>query len=277
MVDLFKGKIPIIRRSLNEGFLRSVTGETFATGAIPRNFDEDPVEMRDSPDSIRIYSENEFNAIYDEQEKLESSLFHILCRSGVPAFENLDQNGDGYCWSYSCGGMTMLDRLKQGLPIVRLNPHATAAIIKNGRDQGGWCGQSWKFGYDNGWAVEGNGPGQWPLHSRDLRHDTPELRANMALHKITGGYYDLGKREYDQELSKAQIMSLSAIATPMAWDFNKFSHSMAGVGVVRTEPGRLGTMVFQSWKGWGWHGLGILDNMWPDNAVAIRSSTPSVR
>lgn len=277
MVDFYKGKIPIIRRSLDEGFIRGATGETFATGCIPRDFKIDPVLLGDSPDGIKLYDEVDWDAVYEESERNEDSLLDIFLRGGKPKFENLDQNGDGYCWSYSTGQAIMLDRMKQNLTPLRLNPHATAAIIKRGRDEGGWCGLSAKWGIENGYAVEGNGPGEWPLHSRNLKNDTPELRKNMALHKIGEAWYDLGRQEYDQTLTKKQIVTLGLSDIPMALDFNHFSHSMCGIVVVRIEKGHWGPVVLQSWKGWGYYGLGVLADMWPDNAIAIRSTTPSVR
>jgi hypothetical protein len=49
---------------------------------------------------------------------------------------------------------------------------------------------------------------------------------------------------------------------------------MAGIDVGLLD-GVLHPIVLQSWKGWGYHGLGLLYGMWPDNACAIRSTTPS--
>lgn len=273
-VELFQGKIPIIRRDLNEGFLRGAGDPSY--GCLPRDYDKDPVLMGDSPNGLKLYDDSEWDAVYDACMAQELLLYHQFLRGDKPAFVNLDQNGDGYCWAYSTGGAMMLDRLKQNLPPIRLNPHATAAIIKRGRDEGGVCGESLKWAREFGYAVEGTGPGQWPLHSRNLKYDTPELRAQMALHKASEDWYDLGKSIYDQVLTKRQIITLGLSAAPMALDYNRFSHSMCGVCVVRIEPGYWGPMVLQSWKGWGYHGLGILADMWPDNAVAIRSTTPSM-
>lgn len=276
MPDMYRGKIPIIRRTLNEGFMSGDGGEN-GRGCIPRDYDVEPVEMGDSPAGLQLYEESEWDACFDEQEASESSLEHMYLRGDKPAFVNLDQGPNGYCWAFSVGQAVMLDRLKMNVPPVRLNPTATAAIIKGGRDQGGWCGLSCKFGQTHGWAVEGNGPGEWPGNLRSLKYDTPELRANMLLHKIEESWYDLGRREYDQVLSKKQLFTLGFSNMPGAVDYNRFAHSMCFVRVVRIEPGSWGVMVLNSWKNWGYHGLGVLADMWPDNAVAIRSTTPSVR
>lgn len=276
MQDFYKGKIPIIYRSLDEGFLNQMVADPSAFGCIPRDYEVDPVLMSDTPSGMGLFDPSEYDARFDEQEKYQSSLEHIFLDGGKPAFDLLDQNGHGYCWAYSTGHCIMLDRMKRNYPPIRINPHATAAIIKRGRDEGGWCGLSCKFGREHGYAIEGTGPGQWPLHSRDVKeYDTEKLRASMAMHRVAEDWYDLGKKEWDQTLSKQQIVTLGLSNTPQSLDYNRFSHSMCCLRVVRIERGHWGPLVIQSWKGWGYHGLGVLADMWPDNAIGIRSTTPS--
>lgn len=277
MVSFYKGKIPIIHRSLDEGWLRGQGQGQESYGCVPRDYAVDPVLMGDSPSAMKLYLPSEYDAVYDEQEEQESSLEHIYLGDGgnKPAFVNLNQNGQGYCWSYSTGHCIMLDRLKRNFPMIRLNPHATAAIIKKGRDEGGWCGLSCKFGREHGYAIEGNGPGQWPLHAMNLKYDTPALRANMALHKVDEDWYDFGRAEWDQHLAKQQIATIGLSNIPGALDFNRFGHSMCMMRYVRFEKGAWGPLVFNSWKDWGYHGLAVLAEMYPDNAIAVRSTTPS--
>src|SRR5690242_13597535 len=92
--EFYKGKIPIIRRSLNEGLIRGTPDEILSTGCVPRDFDVDPVEMRDSPDAIQLIDPSEYDARYDEAEEARSSLEHLFLPGGVdgpPAFDPLDQ------------------------------------------------------------------------------------------------------------------------------------------------------------------------------------------
>lgn len=271
MPALYLGKIPICR-NLNDGFLGNPEPVRF--GAIERDYDIDPPEMGDSPDGIVPLSDDDAIAAQQDSIKHESSLFHMFMRSAEKWL--LDQNGDGYCWGYSTGDAVMFDRLKQGLPFIKINPHATCAIIKRGRDEGGWCGLSMKWAREHGYAVEGTGPGEWPLHSRNLRHDTPELRAAMALHKAEESWYDLGRREFDQVLAKRQIATLTANNIPCPSDWNRHSHSMDLVWTAYID-GRLHPVVHNSWKNWGYFGFGVLYDQWPNNAVALRASTPSAR
>lgn len=276
MPKLYLGKIPIVYRDLNEGFLGNP--EPVRGGAVERDYDVDPVEMRASPDEIVTLSEADAIAAQQEQEKNESSLFHMYMRQEQSRRWTLDQNGHGYCWAYSDGDAVMFDRLKQNIdgdgPQVVINPHATAAITMNGADRGGWSGLSHKFGVEHGWATVGDGPGQWPLHSRNVKHDTPELRANMALHKTVEDYYDLGRREYDQVLAKKQLWTMTAQNNPCPSDWMKFSHAMDLVWMAYID-NRLHPIVHGSWKNWGYHNFVVLYDLWPNNSVCLRASNPS--
>lgn len=277
---LYLGKIPICVRSLDEGFLGNP--EPVRGGAVERDYDIDPPLMSDSPDGMQVLSDADAIAAQQEQERNESSLFHMYMRQEPSHRWLLNQNGHGYCWAYSTGDAFMFDRLKQnliadGAPPVIINPHATAAIIKGGRDEGGWCGLSMKWAREHGYALVGNGPGEWPLHSRDVKkYDTPELRAAMKLHKAEEDWYDLGRREYDQVLAKKQLATLTSQNIPCPADWMKHSHSMDLVWMAYID-GRLHPVVHNSWKNWGYFGFGVLYDQWPNNAVALRASTPSVR
>lgn len=258
MVSFYKKDIPIIEADGPATNLSHPTGMKF--GMVPRDYNVYPQEMFAQPTEMEIIPQSEWDARYDEQEALQSSLEHIYLSgpNGGPAFVNLDQNGDGYCWSYSTGHSIMMDRLRRNLPFVRLNPHATAAIIKGGRDKGGWCGLSAKWGRENGYAEEGTGPGQWPLQSRNLKYDTPLLRAEMAKRKIEEEWTDLTKAVYDQNLTMAQVATCGFNNIPGPGDYNWWSHSVCRIRWVRVEKGSWGQLILNSWKGWGRHGLAVL-------------------
>ena len=142
-MDMYKGTIPILEYTSQYRDMFHPKG--FRTGAEPRDLKLYPKEMYDPPSEMDVYQETDWDALYDEMEKNKSSLEHLYLRGGKPAFTNLDQNGDGYCWHYSSGHAAMFLGLANHEPIVRLNPHAGAAIIKGGKDEGGWCGLSGKF------------------------------------------------------------------------------------------------------------------------------------
>lgn len=274
MADFYKGTIPIFDdASPHEATNPAGVGY----GLVPRDYSIYPQSMFSPPTQMQIIPASEWDARYDEQEATKSSLEHLYLSgpNGEPAFRHLDQNGHGYCWAYSTGHAMMLDMLKQNLPPVRLNPHAVAAIIKGGADEGGWCGLSAKFAKEHGYAVEGTGPGQWPLHSRNLKYDTPELRAEMAKHKIVEDWVDLGQQVWNQNLTEAQsaTCSFNNIAGPE--DFGWWGHSVCRIRHVRLEAGSWGKLILNSWQGWGRHGLGVLrgSKMNCMGALAVRATT----
>lgn len=276
-MDYYKNSIPIIDADGPTTDLSHPTGVNF--GYVARDYSLYPQEMFDPPSGIEIIPKTEWDARFDEQERTKSSLEHIFLNgpNGEPAFVNLDQNGDGYCWAYSSGTAIMLDRLKQNQPLVRLNPHGPAAIIKGGRNEGGWCGLSAKWSRENGYPVEGTGPGQWPLHSRNLKYDTAACRAQMAKHKVQEDWVDMTRQVYDQNLTTLQVATCGFNNIPCPSDFNWWGHSVCQVRWVRIEAGSWGPLILNSWKGWGRYGLGVLRGSQAicNGGVAFRMTTAS--
>ena len=273
MPSLYRGKIPIITRDLNEGFMRGVNPDV-GFGCVPRDFAAQPVEMRDSPDKMRVYPQSDWDALYDKGEEAQDSLEHIYLRAAeAGGFEFLDQNGFPDCWCHSTAHAIMVDRLKQNLPYVKLNAVAAATLM--GRTDGGWCGLSMKFARENGFPVCGTGPGRWPFQSR-RGSDDAALRANMAKFKDAEDWYDNAKQVYDQELSRLQLSTCLFDNFPSPSDYNEFGHSMLSLRWVRVEAGVWAPLTLNSWKGFGYHGLCVLLNRVPDSSCALRGSTPSV-
>lgn len=259
MPAMYKGIIPIIETDEPETELLRPAGVSY--GLVERDYDEDPEMMFAQPSEMQLIPESEWDARFDEQEEQQSSLEHIYLSgpNGTPAFPALNQQSDGYCWFYSTGQTMMLDRLRRNLPMVRFNPHSGAAIIKKGRNEGGWCGLSAEFATEHGIAVEGNGPGQWPANSRDLRYDTPALRAEMAKYKIEEQWTDLTKQVYDRNLTMAQVATCGFNNIPGPRDYYWWSHSVTALRWVRVERGSWGQLILNSWgPGWGRHGLSVL-------------------
>ncbi len=272
MPSFYKGNIPIIDTEQPETDLSHPKGVGF--GYVPRDYSTSPEAMFAPPSGMVIIPESEHDARYDEQEEQKSSLEHIYLSgpNGEPAFKNLNQGQDGYCWFYSVAHSAMMDKLKRGVAVPRLNPHAGAAIIKRGRNEGGWCGEGAKFAREHGFAVEGTGPGQWPLQSRNLKYDTPKLREEMAKYKIEEEWTDLTRQVYDQNLTKNQVATCGFNNVPGPRDYNHWSHSVCGLRWVRVERNVWGQLILNSWPNWGRHGLGVLigNKAICNGALAIR-------
>lgn len=275
MPEFYKSTIPIIDADGPATNLSHPSGVQY--GLVPRDYSQYPEPMFAPPSEMQLIPESEWDARFDEQEEQQSSLEHIYLSgpNGEPAFINLDQDGDGYCWVYSTGHSIMIDRLRRNLPLVRLNPHSVAAIIKNGRNEGGWCGLSAEFGETRGYAVEGTGPGQWPLHSRDLRYNTPELRTEMAKYRIDESWIDMTRQVYDRNLTMQQCATCGFNNIPGPRDYNWWGHSVCGLRWVRIERGSWGQLILNSWKNWGRYGLAVLRGSKAicDGGLAIRSTT----
>jgi hypothetical protein len=273
MADLYKGSIPVIDCD-GETDNDMLFPEGVSFGLVPRDYDQFPEPMFAPPSEMQLIPESEWDARFDEQEELESSLEHIYLSSpnNEPCFRHLDQNGHGYCWMYSVGHSMMMDRLRRNLPIVRFNPHAAAAIIKRGRDEGGWCGEGAQFATEVGMAVEGNAQGQWPLHSRNIRLDTPRLRAEMAKYRIEEDWVDLTRQKFNRNLTVAQVATCGFLNIPGPRDYNWWRHSVCGIRWVRVERGSWGQLILNTWLRFGRHGLAVLrgNKAIPNGALGIR-------
>lgn len=280
-LKLFKG-IPLIDDSTSNDDLflakNPDTNEVYSRGAVPRDYNLYPATMFAPPSTIPLLPEANWRAAYDEMNGTKSSLENIYLSQpdGGPAFINLDQNGQGYCWNYSTAHCVMIARLRDNQPNPRLNPHASACIIKNGRDEGGWCGLSAQWGVENGFAEEGTGEGQWPLHSMDLRrYHTTALRQAMLKNRITQDWIDLTRPVWGRNLTFQQLMTCLFMRMPCAVDFNWWGHSVCAIAPVLVEAGSWGILILNSWLRWGRFGLAIIQGQRavPDGAVCIREVT----
>ena len=244
-----------------------IDGHQMRRGLVSRNKLLYPEPIFAPPSEIILIPRHEWDARIDEQEERQSSLEHIFNKATNLPVKFLHQNGHGYCWAYSTGNAVMMLRTLNNQPYVRLNPHAVAAVIKKGRDEGGWCGLSAKFLKDVGIPTEAF----WKVHSRDIGQDTPGMRANAALHKVTEDWVDLSQPIYEQNMAEELIASCLLQNTPCSLDYDEWGHSVCGCRWVRIEKGSYGPRILNSWLGWGDNGFGDIQRSWTvDSAVALR-------
>lgn len=253
---------PIIKDKV---FCPIIDGEIKGHGLIKRDFAKYPKEMFSTlPKDFVIPPKSDWDAIIDEQEEQQSSLEHIFFRAGLEA---LDQDGQGYCWMYSGTMAVMLVRAKNNQPNVRLSAHAGAWLVKGGRDEGGWCGLGMKHLRDKGQpSVQ-----FWPEKSMNGRaYNTPEVWANAALHKVTEDVADVGRPEYDQNMTNDMVLGLMLLNIPVPQDYDEWGHSICGIRTTRPERGSYARKIMNSWtKNWGDRGMGIIRASWTiDGAVA---------
>lgn len=237
-------------------------------GLIPRDFNKQPVGcMAAAPKfDIPLIPESEWDDRLREQDKNESSLWHLWMRGGPNGgpIPPLDQNGVGYCWCHSVVSCILMARARDNQPYVDLSPFFIGSLIKNYRDEGGWNLEAMEFLAANG-VPEAK---YWPQRKRDRSLDTPEMRANAARHKADE-WMDLDDSNW------AQVVTCLLLNLPLAGDYNFWGHSV-GVGkLVSLNPRKV--KIINSWGDWGEAGWGDLEGgkACPNAATALRTTFAS--
>lgn len=263
---------PIIDDSTSYPFNQFVNGEVKGHGLVPRDYSTYPPEMFQPPSELQVIPRSEWSARIKEQEEKKSRISDILLEQNIPS---MDQGQNGYCWSHSTVGCVQAVRALNNQPYVPLSAYMVAAIIKKGKNEGGWCGLSAKFLREVGVCSQAI----WPQGNRDYqRLDTPACRSNAALHKVTEEWVDLTASVYDQNLTFDLVATCLLSNIPVAGDFNHWSHSVLLCDLVEVEANSFGVRLRNSWTdSWGHKGFGILQGQKAitDGAIAIRVSGAS--
>jgi hypothetical protein len=284
-----------------------IGGESKSRGLMPRQYEQFPVGSYAGSTRVDmpIIPRSEWSKLIQEMEASKSRLsdFRDVGRDGQ-RIPSRDQNGRGYCWMHSGCSALLLLRARDNMPYADLSAYMGACIIKNYRDEGGWGAQ----GLD--WIREHGLPDSkyWPQKSASRSNDTPEMRANAKLHRVTEGWMDLDEPQYDRNLTFEQMATCLLCRIPVITDFNWWGHSVCAVDLVdgsrereryRSESGKKPSLqdfelawgfsdpvtagtsirIWNSWgDGWSDAGMGILSGSRavPNGATAPRQSTASI-
>lgn len=278
-----------------------VAGERKARGLVPRDLSADPPGMFSPPSEIKLIPRSEWSERIRDAvaRKTQISDVRNVADGGRP-IAALDQNGQGFCWSYSTTAAVMLSRAMQGQPYVRLSAHGPACVIKGFRDEGGWCGLSAKFARERGIpSVE-----HWPEKSMSRANDKPATWENAALHRVLEDFCDVSVAVYDQNMSFEMLITCLLSGFPCPVDFNHWGHSVCAMdavdGVSSFDAGLcrhlvsgkrlsqrqfdklwdmdgvgagMGVRILNSWRNeWGLLGTGVLagSKAVPDGALCLR-------
>lgn len=239
-----------------------VGGVEMGRGLVARDHDDEPLGGFAAPFDLPVIPRSQWPALIAEQERTQSSLWHIRERGlNGQRIPSLNQGQTNYCWSHGPVSAMTLIRAFMGQPYVRLSATAVAAIIKGGRNQGGWGTEALRW-----IAAHGCPPVDlWPPNDRSLRHDTPAMRTEAGKNKITE-WYDLRPRNFDQ-LATCLLLNI-----PVAVGYNWWSHEVCAIRLRQAG----GAYVVDIWNSWGdsygTDGIGTLSESraTPDDAVAPR-------
>lgn len=248
-----------------------VDGELKGHGLVPRDYSVYPVEMFDPPSELKLIPRSEWPDRIKEQEATKSRISDILLRGdGGKAIPSLDQGSNGYCWGHSTVGCLQAVRAIANQPYVPLSAYMVCAIIKKGRNEGGWCGLSAKFLREVGVCSQV----LWPQGNRDYqRLDNEAARNNAKLYRSLEEWVDLSRDLYEQNLVFDAVATCLLLGIPVAGDFNWWSHSVLLCDLVVVEAGSFGIRMRNSWGDkWGDRGFSILQGSKANTngAVAIR-------
>lgn len=239
--------------------------------SVPVNLPKPRQLFGDLPGQIKEFSDAEILARTQELWERKATLWHLRqTAADGQQMPTLDQNGQGYCWAYSVTRGVMYMRALQNQPYRRLSAHAVGCMVKNYRDEGAWCGLSYKFIAERGVpSVE-----FWKEKSMSRANDTPATWENAAANKIAEGYFDPGVAVYDQNLTRRQRMTLLCLCIPYAADRNRWGHSTLDHTPVIVD-GEVWPMGDNSWTD-GWGNIGTytfqgnsMEHV--DGAVAVRA------
>tara|TARA_R110000803_G_scaffold114775_2_gene183190 strand:- start:896 stop:1699 length:804 start_codon:yes stop_codon:yes gene_type:complete len=243
-------------------------------GLVKRDYRSNPVGCYSTSTpwsmEVPVIPKAEWSERIKDMEANKSRLSDIRDKAdGGNQMESLDQNGQGFCWAYSTAACVMLLRAAANMPYSRLSPHSVACKIYNFRDRGAWGALSMEFMSENGIPEEK----YWPQKSMSRQYDNPETWENAKKHRITEGWMDLNLNAYDRELSFEQVATCLLSRIPVVLDYNWWGHSVAGMDLVETSPGKFGVRILNSWTDdWGSKGTAVLEGKKaiPDGACAAR-------
>jgi len=240
----------------------------YSTGLIPRDYGLHPVGYyamaTEFPES-ELVPESEWGARLANNRDTKSGLLDLR-EANYDVLRSLDQDGLGLCWAFSSTKAVMYCRVLMNAVPIRLSAWWVAGIIKNWRDEGGWGAASLE-------QIAGAGvPAESFCPSYKSSYNTPECRANAALHRVTE-WWDGAQ---DPNKAQKQLVSMLLKRIPCVVDLNDMGHSMCAIDIGRLSP--LEIIYDNSWGDQGEKGLyrGTGARARPDGLVIPRVTIPSM-
>lgn len=232
---------------------------------VPRDLSVQPMGMFARPAQVKIldivdrWDWSAIDAWIDEQERRKSRVRDVAERL---QWKCLNQNPQGFCWSYSTAHAIMARFMLSGRPIPHLSAHAVACKIKNFQDQGGWAALSHAYACEHGYPTVAT----WKERSMSRQYDTAATWAEAANYKITQDVVELDSQVWDRTMARKVWWTLLLTNSPVQMDWRFWGHSVLGWGIRRIEKGVYGVDGPNSWgPEWGDNGAYTINlNEHPD-------------
>lgn len=189
------------------------------TGYIDRDYSEDGMNAYPfcSAQNIKSYTHDELLEIIAEKTAKKTWIRDKCDRVGSKV---KNQSRSNYCWKHAPIRGAECNYVMQGGVAHTLSAFWGAAIIKNGRNQGGWGLQAIKFMVENGAPLESfHKPMDFSVDRR------PEVVENAKLHQITGW------EDVDPDDQYA-IFTRIAMDIPVTLGIPAMGHEMLGTFLV---------------------------------------------
>ncbi len=201
-----------------------------------------------------LIPEVDWQGMIEEQDETESSLNHLIKRSGLP---HKNQERTLYCWINAVVHTVEIVRVVQNQEMVILSPASAGAQIKRFRNVGGWGREGLE------WIIEhGVCPVElWPANAINKKYLTEEAVEASKRYKVTE-WWELKPRNL------RELVSCLLHRIPVAVGYDWWRHEVTAVGVV-WKNGRIALLCRNSWPN---EDYVILqgNRMIPDDAVAPR-------
>lgn len=184
-----------------------------------------------------MYDEKQLKEIIEEQDRTESSLWHMLKR-GPKIWCN--QSPSNYCWCYGTVHSMQASRIGANLPPLQLSPLSAGCPADNFRNRGGWGSQALKQLINFGVAEESVWPSKNVNAGINRKWYTEAAKANALQNRVVE-WYDFRSRDFLAKLSA--IVRHIAVSSGYSW----MGHQMCTVRAVVLSNGSLGCVDLDSY------------------------------
>ncbi len=246
-------------------------------GLVPRNYSTHPsgfyAGIPQAAIDMPVLSKQEIIDRVKYRQEIGATNRQIRRNKYGKIIPSLDQNGIGYCWCHSPVTAMIFIRAIMNQPYVSLSPFMVGCLVKNYQDRGGWGADAVDFIIKNGVPSEEF----WPQRSMKRSNDTPAMRENAALHKITEGWIDYAVDVWDRNMTHQQHLTWLALGGCVVADRNWWGHSTLDydLEIVDGEPC---PVTWNEWgDNWGDQGESVIqgNRAYIDGGVGIRVVTPA--